>query len=180
MEFVKLKCPSCGADLNVDNGLDTFFCQYCGAKILLHGQNSDTLQAKAKVKIVETEANKELEMQKEKHRAAKEEREFKAEEEKKSNKRWLIGTIAALLIIGILIALTTMPARRERKQLESLYAEIQVDVKNGDYDTALLKANRLRASNEQSLQVRLQWNSTRNELIKQIERLQKESKNTTN
>lgn len=175
MEFVKLKCPSCGADLNVDNGLDTFFCQYCGAKILLHGQNSDALQAKAKVKIVETEANKELEMQKEKHRAEKEEREFKAKEDHKVAVGALIWFAALISIIGLVMLIVNIAGKNELKQLETIYQEIQIDIENGNYDEALIKTNRLRASDKQNLTVRMQWASTRNDLVRQIKRLQKEA-----
>lgn len=41
--FVKLVCPSCGANLEVDPKLSQCFCQYCGTKILLHNENEHTL-----------------------------------------------------------------------------------------------------------------------------------------
>lgn len=37
--FVKLVCPACGANLEVDAKLSQCFCQYCGTKILLHNEN---------------------------------------------------------------------------------------------------------------------------------------------
>lgn len=37
--FVKLTCPSCGANLEVDRNLKSCFCTYCGTKILLHNEN---------------------------------------------------------------------------------------------------------------------------------------------
>lgn len=30
MELKSLFCPNCGASLEVEDGLDTFFCKYCG------------------------------------------------------------------------------------------------------------------------------------------------------
>lgn len=33
MGLLSLKCPSCGANLNVKEGRDDYFCQYCGAKL---------------------------------------------------------------------------------------------------------------------------------------------------
>lgn len=41
--FVKLVCPSCGANLEVDSKLSQCFCQYCGTKILLHNENEHTV-----------------------------------------------------------------------------------------------------------------------------------------
>lgn len=35
MNLVHLRCPDCGADLEVDNSREFCFCQYCGAKIIL-------------------------------------------------------------------------------------------------------------------------------------------------
>jgi len=176
IEFIKLKCPSCGADLNVDNGLDTFFCQYCGAKILLHGQNSDALQAKAKVKIVETEANKELEMQKEKHRAEKEEREFKEKVSKKAEKEVIIMAVVMLIVCSLVLSCFSFVEKREVKELNSLYSEILIDIQNKDYDIALLKANRLRTSvSTQPEAVKQEWDETRENLIKQIESLKSQT-----
>ena len=32
MEFVTLKCPNCGASIDIEDGIDTFYCKYCGYK----------------------------------------------------------------------------------------------------------------------------------------------------
>lgn len=34
MGFIALKCPSCGADITIDDSRDFCFCQYCGTKIV--------------------------------------------------------------------------------------------------------------------------------------------------
>lgn len=41
--FIKLVCPNCGANLDVDSKLSQCFCQYCGVKILLHNENEHTV-----------------------------------------------------------------------------------------------------------------------------------------
>ena len=53
MKMVKLTCPYCGATLSVENGLDIFYCQYCGGKIMLTGQDSNIINAKVKLKEFE-------------------------------------------------------------------------------------------------------------------------------
>lgn len=35
MKLITLKCPECGATLNLDGSRKEYFCTYCGAKILL-------------------------------------------------------------------------------------------------------------------------------------------------
>lgn len=35
MKLITLKCPECGATLNLDSSRKECFCTYCGAKILL-------------------------------------------------------------------------------------------------------------------------------------------------
>lgn len=35
MELKTLSCPNCGANLEIEDGIDTFFCKYCGYKIIL-------------------------------------------------------------------------------------------------------------------------------------------------
>ncbi len=34
MSFIALKCPSCGADINLDSNREFGFCSYCGTKIV--------------------------------------------------------------------------------------------------------------------------------------------------
>lgn len=40
MELIKMKCPSCNADLELNPALKEAFCVYCGSKILLAGMES--------------------------------------------------------------------------------------------------------------------------------------------
>jgi len=35
MAFVAARCPSCGANLQLDNGQEKGFCQYCGTQIVV-------------------------------------------------------------------------------------------------------------------------------------------------
>ncbi len=50
MKIIKLRCPSCGSVLETEDGLETFFCKYCGQKIILSEQSPDALKAKVAVK----------------------------------------------------------------------------------------------------------------------------------
>ena len=94
MEFIQLKCPNCQATLDAEDTLDTIFCKYCGARIVIADQSKDIIEAKTRLKM----ADKQLEMEKERNRHAEEQR-------KSSDKRlhlWLtlfIGTMALLACI---------------------------------------------------------------------------------
>ena len=48
MGFVELKCPSCGASINLDSDKEFGFCSYCGAKIM---QDKIVVEHKGKVSI---------------------------------------------------------------------------------------------------------------------------------
>ena len=165
IEFIKLKCPSCGADLNVDSSLDICYCQYCGSRILIDGQSDTIINAK-----------KEIEMQKETHRAEKEEREFKEKVSKKAEKEVIIMAVVMLIVCSLVLSCFSFVEKREVKELNSLYSEILIDIQNKDYDTALLKANRLRVSvSTQPEAVKQEWDETRENLIRQIESLKSQT-----
>lgn len=80
MEFVQMKCPNCNADLEIDEGIDSFYCKYCGTKILVEGQSKHVVNAKAKIHMMDKLGD----MQKEFYRARAERARRKAEEAKKA------------------------------------------------------------------------------------------------
>lgn len=102
-KLISLKCPECGANLSVETELKHFFCQYCGAKIMLEDDSATYTYRKVdEARIKEAEVSeiiklKELEI---------EERKRITEERHKSNKvkiSIILGIIGAILIaIGYL------------------------------------------------------------------------------
>lgn len=100
MKFVQIKCPNCGADLEAENGLDSFYCKYCGTKIILSGQGSAAYVAKTASQI----ANRLLDQRE----AAREEKRRMEEESRKATTKGLIVLaifIAAAFAIAITLAL---------------------------------------------------------------------------
>ena len=78
VKFVAVKCPSCGADLPMEEGRTEMFCAYCGAKIIMTNENEHIYHNidEAAIKKAETERIvqlKKLEIM-EKRRAAREKR----------------------------------------------------------------------------------------------------------
>ena len=39
VKMISVKCPECGAALNIEEGRNQAFCTYCGSKVLLHNEN---------------------------------------------------------------------------------------------------------------------------------------------
>lgn len=39
IKMIAVKCPQCGANLDVEDGRKTLFCQYCGAKVIIQNDN---------------------------------------------------------------------------------------------------------------------------------------------
>lgn len=39
VKFVSIKCPECGASLDVEEGRQQIFCSYCGSKIMIQNDN---------------------------------------------------------------------------------------------------------------------------------------------
>lgn len=57
MKIVSVKCPECGASLQIEDDRKQAFCSYCGAKVLLENENEYTYHHidEAEVKQAETE-----------------------------------------------------------------------------------------------------------------------------
>ena len=57
VNLISVKCPDCGATLNIEEGRKQAFCTYCGAKILINNENEYIYRHidEAQVKQAETE-----------------------------------------------------------------------------------------------------------------------------
>ena len=55
MELKSLYCPNCGAAVKPVDGLDTFYCQYCGYQIHLDGMSDEAYKARTRMKQMEHE-----------------------------------------------------------------------------------------------------------------------------
>lgn len=96
MEFHQLKCPNCNATLEIEDGIDTFFCKYCGTKILVDGQSDAKVQAKADVRKAEIE----LEKQK-----AEYEHEYKIREQMNKQSKSFMVISGIIFFVFLVIAL---------------------------------------------------------------------------
>lgn len=103
MNMIQLKCPNCGADLEVEDGLDSFFCKYCGTKIVLEDQSPAAYTAKTVKHIADR-----LLDQREARRL--QEIEDKKKHDKEVNMIMIVGIILIFLIafLAIFVAPHTM------------------------------------------------------------------------
>ena len=71
MSMQSIKCPNCGANIEIDDVRDSFFCSYCGSPIQRDPDNTFTYRTVNVAKIKEIESNerlKEKEWEREKER----------------------------------------------------------------------------------------------------------------
>lgn len=167
MKMHVLKCPNCGASIEIEDGLDTCYCKYCGYKIILEGQSDQAYKSKTRIKELEHEermADKALEQVKSKLEA-------KRNKEKEDNKEyWKMmkgGLILTILMVLIMIGPLRWHSINEEKKLQKTVDEVIVDIQDGNLDEARIKALSIVFSGNERDEEK--WDNIREELIKQID-----------
>ena len=102
MEFVSVKCPECGATLNIEEGRSQVFCTYCGTKVMLHNENEHIYRNIDEAEIKKAETDRMIKMQ-----------QLQMEEKENERHRQLVivwaiatGVLLALGIIGVSVGVT--------------------------------------------------------------------------
>lgn len=111
MNMVHLRCPDCGADLEVDNSREFCFCQYCGTKIILEDQSASIRRTKARLKTIdkfldqrEAQQIRKMEDRRLREEAKREERRQREEKERKDFKQFVIGFVIFFFVcIGLIM-----------------------------------------------------------------------------
>ena len=174
MEIKSLNCPNCNGHLEIEDGIDTFFCKYCGNKILLAGQSDAAYQAKTKIKEFEhEEAMKESKFKND--QAEWERKEKTKNREHKQSIKYLFLMFVPILLMMLYFLPQKLEHNSEIKELEKTSYEIELAMSEGDYDRALLLANRLRISDSYSRDDAEKWDAQREEYIRQIREAQKKN-----
>ncbi len=95
ISLISVKCPSCGADLSVEEEREVSFCSYCGTKVLINNENEHIFRNIDEAKIKEAETEQMVLM-----------RQLDMEEKANTSKKYLIiiwiVAIAILVILGII------------------------------------------------------------------------------
>ena len=171
MELKSLFCPNCGASLEVEDGLDTFFCKYCGYKILLQGQSKAAYDAKVRVKHMEhKERLQDKQDAQERYRM-----EFKQKDERRTL-AIVFGIFGAIIAMCLIIsAVGNAGAKKQDRELQAIVDQIMIDIGNEDFAAAYVKANSLYWDDSWTSEGEDKWDATRKEIIKQIEEAEKKA-----
>ncbi len=165
MELKSFNCPNCGGSLEIEDGLDTFFCKYCGHQIMMTGQSDVAYKAKVQIKAME---HRERILDK---RDAQ--KRYKMEAKQKEEKRAVLIVFAcfsAVLSICLLIVLFgNVGVKRQEKELQAIVDEILIDIENEDFAEAYVKANSLYWDDSYTSDGEEKWDAIREEIINQIE-----------
>ena len=172
MELKSLFCPNCGASLEVEDGLDTFFCKYCGYKILLQGQSKAAYDAKVRVKHMEHKER----LQEKRDAQERYRMEFKQKDERRTM-AILFGILGAMIAMSLIIP--AVGAKKQERELQAIVDQIMIDIENEDFAAAYVKANSLYWDGSWTSEGEDKWNATREEIIKQIEEAEKNATGST-
>lgn len=177
MEHKSLFCPNCGTSLEVEDGLDTFFCKYCGYKILLQGQSKAAYDAKVRVKHMEHKER----LQEKRDAQERYRMEFKQKDERRTL-AIVFGIFGAIIALCLIIsAVGNAGAKKQEQELQAIIDQIMIDIENKDFAAAYVKANSLYWDDSWTSEGEDKWDATRKEIIKQIEEAEtKATGSTTN
>ena len=171
MELKSLFCPNCGASLEVEDGLDTFFCKYCGYKILLQGQSKAAYDAKVRVKRMEHKER----LQEKRDAQERYRMEFKQKDERRTL-AIVFGIFGAIIAMCLIIsAVGNAGAKKQERELQAIVDQIMIDIENEDFAAAYVKANSLYWDDSWTSEGEDKWDATRKEIIKQIEEAEKKA-----
>ena len=175
MELKSLFCPNCGASLEVEDGLDTFFCKYCGYKILLQGQSKAAYDAKVRVKHMEHKER----LQDKRDAQERYRMEFKQKDERRTL-AIVFGILGAIIAMCLIIsAVGNAGAKKQDRELQAIVDQIMIDIENEDFVAAYVKANSLYWDDSWTSEGEDKWDATRKEIIKQIEEAEKNATGST-
>lgn len=159
MSLQTIKCPKCNRNLQIEDGTNSFFCNYCGQKIDLGSQNVE--------KIKENDKGK----------AAQPQEKLTPLQSILAKLNIDPGKLSIILLIGIsvLIIITILrvliPAgtkaklKEAEKEMKGIENQVVECINEGDYEKALVYANRLRMDEDYSSSSTSEWNEKREKYI---------------
>ena len=172
MKLMALRCPNCSAKIDEVDGLDMFYCKFCGYPIVLEGMSRASYEAKTRVREMEYEEDlydKSLAQERFKMR-------FQRDDERHAMK-WLL--ILFLLCIGLfsLICWKLEKEEQERKdELQDIVEEVMDYIDEGNFKKAYTTAEQIKWDGGIFNSETRKWNKTRKRLIGEIEKAEKAAK----
>lgn len=171
MKLTVLKCPECGANIEIEEGRDFCFCNYCGCKILIDDEKKETTINK-NINIAKSTTYTK--------RYINEADVIEAKSRERNRKRNLILSISISLVVILFFASVIGVAKHssnvEEEKLQAIVNEVMTDIENGDFEEAYIKAETIRYTADWSSEIEKKWNKTREVLLEQIKKAEKEAK----
>ena len=188
-ELKSLKCPSCGAALELDEELlDYCKCDYCKLTIFFEGLSNEAYRSKTKIKKMKHEEtmtdkyheyNKELIDKKYNYKKNEEIRNFK------------LGVLKwGLIILGFVLFYYFTFVKyfddlknksiKQEEELQLLVEEVMDLVEDKDYDKACLKAKSIIYTENWSSEIEEKWDKKRKETINYVIKEEKKDKGKSN
>ena len=177
MKMQILECPKCHATLENDNeNLGTFFCKYCGQKIVVEELQDAAMKVKVREMELEHEEKKMAFEQQNRNIIYAQEKEKSAIDEKRRLIVFVVSiAVCFAMMLPGLFYLGNSRKKHEKKveELQKIEVEVQSAIQQKDYDLALLKVNQLRLDDHYSDEQTKAWDEKREEYIRLIESKQK-------
>ncbi len=162
MNVYALECPKCHGQLEVEEGLDTFYCKFCGKKIIL----DDLSKEHYHIKALETQLTHEERMKSMDH--ALEDRKMKAKSEEDKRSTWII--ILCFVLLALSLAHNSLPHTIEMWKLQRIEKQVVQAIEKEDYESALLYAKLLVFEDSENWSRDYkQWKEKKQTYIKMIE-----------
>ncbi len=183
MKAYQLSCPACGATIEIDKDRESCFCSYCGSKILID-DNIQRIEVTKEIKYHETYTD-EAKIRKIESEERMQEQKYKDKKEERKSKKWsTIGTLIIIFacLVGPLVLINfyseshKKASDQQEQELQAIVDEVMQDIKNGNFEEAYIKAEKIRYTENWSSKIEEKWEATRNEIIKQIEKAEQEAK----
>ena len=172
MKLKALKCPECRANVEIEEGRTSCFCSYCGCKIIIDDEKYETtINKNINRNYTHTE------------RIINDAEVIRAESEAKDSKRgiWigiLIPAICLLIFFGY-FGIEKNASNVEEEKLQTIVEQVMVDIENQDFEEAYIKASSIHYTSGWSSDIEEKWNETRETLLEQIEKAEKEAGKTS-
>ena len=182
MKLYQLKCPSCDAEIVLEENRNTCYCSYCGAHLVFDDEiKRIEIKYTDEAKIKEIESRERIINSQMKAEIAKQKSNNSAKMLKMLKP--MLGTlITVALILGPYLMLTgwssveKKASDRQEKELGILVEEVLEHIENHEFDVARVKAQSIDYTENWSDEIDKKWDNTRKELLKQIDSAEKEWK----
>ena len=183
MRLYTLKCPNCDANLEIEDGLNTFYCKHCGCKIILDGQSNATINAKVRIKRMEHEERmQDKQYAHERYVIEQEDKKYKQKHKvfNEKTKREILAWGSIFLVFILLFVFIEVyfggeddKSKKEERQLQEIVGEIMEDINSNNFDDAYIKAKSLKYTSGWSSDIEEKWDDTRDALLEKIEEAEK-------